>query len=471
MKADVSISSDAEAAYPLPDDCYDPSEKYPEYGGHVSDSKNDVYRMVRECLHGLGYDEGNYGTEKWNPLSEVIAKGDTVLVKPNWVLDHNNEKTYHDMECMVTNPSLIRAVLDYVVKALDGTGRIIVGDAPIQRCDLDALLESMNYNLIWKHYEDLGVKIEVMDFRGLVANVFNQTSSSNDKGILVSLTEDSAFYGCDESKIERMRVTNYPTKMMEEHHTVQHHEYYIHPAVLEADVIINLPKPKSHRMAGMTACCKNFVGANSRKECLPHHTIGAPETGGDEYWGKNNLHDMATMFTDKYNNLSYDHSYLALGYLAISMFFSKSGRLLTNEKFNNGCWHGNDTIWRTILDLNHIVRHSDKEGKICQDEQRRILNICDMIVSGEKEGPLTPSPKKVGAIVAGRDCYRTDYIIAKMFGFDPMKVKYLKNSSLSFDGISVYLDGKVVPQESVEYDDSWIIDPTIGWKDHIERQT
>ena len=40
--------------------------------------------------------------------------------------------------------------------------------------------------------------------------------------------------------------------------TVQ--EYCISEACLEADVIINLPKPKTHRKAGFTGALKNMIG-------------------------------------------------------------------------------------------------------------------------------------------------------------------------------------------------------------------
>lgn len=56
----------------------------------------------------------------------------------------------------------------------------------------------------------------------------------------------------------------------------------ISSCVMDADVIINVPKPKTHRIAGMTAALKNFVGINVRKEYLPHHTMGDHSTGGDE---------------------------------------------------------------------------------------------------------------------------------------------------------------------------------------------
>ena len=51
-----------------------------------------------------------------------------------------------------------------------------------------------------------------------------------------------------------------------------------------------MPKPKCHRKAGMTSALKNFVGANVRKEFLPHHTMGSIKEGGDEYFVTSKIH-------------------------------------------------------------------------------------------------------------------------------------------------------------------------------------
>ena len=58
---------------------------------------------------------------------------------------------------------------------------------------------------------------------------------------------------------------------------------------LEADVIINLPKLKTHQKAGITCALKNLIGINGNKEYLPHHRIGGFELGGDCYPGSSDL--------------------------------------------------------------------------------------------------------------------------------------------------------------------------------------
>src|SRR5208283_2541819 len=53
--------------------------------------------------------------------------------------------------------------------------------------------------------------------------------------------------------------------------------------VLDADLLINLAKMKTHEKAGLTGAMKNLVGVNGHKEFLPHHIKGSYFSGGDSY--------------------------------------------------------------------------------------------------------------------------------------------------------------------------------------------
>jgi uncharacterized protein (DUF362 family) len=121
---------------------FSPHIKYPEYPwgeDTLAKEDNPVYESIRECFHIAGYDKEHYGMPEWNPLREVIHPGDAVLLKPNWVNHKNkNESVNDNLACLVTTPSVIRAILDYVVLALGETGKIIVGDAPMQGCVMQA---------------------------------------------------------------------------------------------------------------------------------------------------------------------------------------------------------------------------------------------------------------------------------------------------------------------------------------------
>jgi uncharacterized protein (DUF362 family) len=137
---------------------------YPEYiwsNVDISNEKNHIYEMVRNCLIGLKMDADNFNTENWNPFREFIKEGDTVVIKPNWVLHYNKNKkiTHNSLECLITHPSVVRAITDYCLLALNGTGRIIIGDAPMQGCDLDRLIKVSGYENLFSFYNQRSIKV------------------------------------------------------------------------------------------------------------------------------------------------------------------------------------------------------------------------------------------------------------------------------------------------------------------------
>ena len=270
-----------------------PSTAYPEYlfKKDISEEKNDVYDGVRETLRLYGADSEHYGTEEWNPLKNLIQPGDNVLLKPNMVMDYN--RSGGGTDCLFTQPSIVAAVLDYVFIALKGSGKVTVGDAPMQECKFQKLIEESGYQELIQFYKEKGLDIELVDFRELTTEVKggvrHQTINKNGKGTIVDLKEESEFAIYNQEHLDRLRITNYSPDRLAKHHCEGRHEYYVSDYVLNADVIINMPKPKTHRKAGVTIALKNLVGINVRKEFLPHHTVGSVEEGGDEYKKKSKI--------------------------------------------------------------------------------------------------------------------------------------------------------------------------------------
>lgn len=102
-----------------------PSIKYPEYiFDEISNEKNYIYDMFRETLKLYGYDEGNYNTSQWNPLGELIIPGNTVLIKPNLVMD-KNRISENGTDCLFTHPSVVAAVIDYICIAFSQSGGVV----------------------------------------------------------------------------------------------------------------------------------------------------------------------------------------------------------------------------------------------------------------------------------------------------------------------------------------------------------
>ena len=391
-----------ETKYPSTGNGFAPSKPYPEYRWNdVAEAENEVYDMVRECLHGYGLDEGHYGTKEWNPLGDIIQKGDTVVLKPNWVEDEN-ENRKGGIECLVTHASVIRAMIDYAYIALEGTGKLIVGDSPMPDCDFDNLMEKAGYNALWKSCRERGIQLEVKDFReDIVTGFANEVKQTDGRSeMIIDLGNDSLFAD-SEYNIGKYRNGIVDARLMNEfYHTKGHHRYGINRTLIEADVIINLPKPKTHRKAGYTAALKNYIGICSRKISIPHNVMGNEREGGDTYYGPKFIFETEQRMRDVQNTLQTKQRH-ALGFIVkcARIPFWAFRRLTHKRYFGTGNWYKNDTIWRSILDINRIILYADKEGRLTDQPQRRFFSLGDMIVAGHRNGPLGPSPIEIGVLL------------------------------------------------------------------------
>lgn len=470
-------------SYPGSFDAFSPSEEYPEYlWKEMSVKKNTVYDMVRSALWGLELDKENYGTGYWNPFKHIIKAGDTVLVKPNMVMHVNGANG--DMDCLITHPSVVRAVLDYVCIALKGSGKIILGDAPMQLCDYDNLIEEQGYREIINFYKSHNVSIDLCDFREITAqfekgNLRVKTRLQEDRVFSVDL-KNRSFHAEKDHLFSLRRITNYDCKDLIKYHCENSHIYKIIDHALQADVIINMPKPKTHRKAGMTGALKNMVGVIGNKNCLPHHMKGAVEERGDEYYSKNIWKRLMTNTQEKLDSKSKSSIksfYLRLLRKMLSEIVKRNDR----DLFSEGSWYGNDTIWRTILDINRILIYSDKKGQLQDTPQRKMFVLGDMINCGEGEGPLLPENKWVGIIVAGNNFWEVDNTIAEIMKFSQDQIPYIVNAPLAKE---FPLTGKIDDRNKICVRSNikginGIVDieklgvpsfkPTHGWAGHIER--
>ncbi len=455
-----------------------PSEKYPEYiFDELSAEPNYVYRHIRSLLLNLNLDKNNFGTEKWNPFGEFILPGNKVVIKPNWVCEHN--PISEDISGLVTHSSVLRTVIDYVLIALKGEGEITIGDAAIQSADFGILQSKLEVERIIEFFKGkTEVRISVEDFRkevkvyGHAGEVLYHKINYDKKCIYVDLGNNS-YLAPIANKIRKFRVTNYDPSKMLEYHSNGRNIYIINKSVLNADAVIMIPKLKTHRKAGITCCMKNSVGINSSKDALVHHLKGSFTYGGDAYpsfnflkWMNENLYD----FREKSHRKSIQK-------LITTMIGINDG-LLKKLKMNTifeGNWYGNTTLWRMILDINNILFYSDKNGEIKEKKQRNVFYIVDSVVGGEKDGPLKPDNKFVGLLAGGKNPVLIDIVISKLIGFDYKKIpsisKAIENNSIGLsklyiDGLTVCLNGNNLKFSDLETVTRF--EPSMGWKNHIE---
>lgn len=487
---DFYINAVENSLYPSSDSYYNPDSAYPEYiwrSSDISMGKNNIYEMVRNSLIGLQMDAENFNTKNWNPLGELIKKGNTVVIKPNWVMHYNKNKriTEYKLECLITHPSVVRAVTDYCLIALNGTGKIIIGDSPMQGCDLDMLIEISGYKDLFSFYNQKSIDIHPTDFRQYSTlvdknKVIHGRNYNYNEGVEVELGLESRLYS-NNSEIKKYKVSDYNEKITNKFHYKEKHTYMINKDVLSADVVINICKPKCHRLTGITAAVKNIVGITYDKSSLPHRTVGSKQDGGDEYLNNSLIKKMIGSILDK-KIIFEEQNKLRLSLLmrntyGLLYYFMK---LVSKDNYLLGSWYGNDTIWRTVLDLYHILIYSDKNGSMHNTHQRRVFNFADMIISGERNGPVSPEPKKLGIIIAGYDAVMMDRIVCGIMGFDYTKVPSVYNAINDFRLIQKETGGYLINSNLSEFNNKrinelhfplrWKFKPYDTWRGFIEKK-
>jgi hypothetical protein len=98
-------------------------------------------------------------------------------------------------------------------------------------------------------------------------------------------------------------------------------------------------------------------------------------------------------------------------------------RTIQGDSQRTGDWWGNDTCWRSGLDINKILLYGSSQGELCPVQMRSYFSLVDGIVGGEGEGPLMPSPKRAGVLLAGFDPLSVDVVATQVMGFDPDRVR------------------------------------------------
>jgi uncharacterized protein (DUF362 family) len=398
---------------------------------------NPVYEAVESLFASLGLDRARRGTPEWNPLGDLVAPGDRVIVKPNFVSSKNlNEKiTGEKLEASSTHGSLLRPVLEYALKAAGPRGKVTVVDTPVEGCEIEKVIGPLGITAVLEALMPVHSNLSFVDMRYFrVAPVMalddvRRFGRSWNLGMLVRTklpgdplgyravdVGDRSFFvgrGVPERALCFHRSHRHTPVA---HHTGGLHEYGIPNTVLDADVVINVPKMKTHKKTGVTLSLKSVIGLSSEKYWLPHFTGGDPSVGGDEY-------DRSQHWSERIENrlsrlpLPGDHSLIA-----------RAPRVGRAPKVIDGSWEGNDTLWRTILDLNLILFYGTREGRIAAEPQRRYLTIVDGIVGGEGEGPLGATPVHSGLLVGGFDPALVDHEVTRAMGFPPDAVAQIRRA-------------------------------------------
>jgi uncharacterized protein (DUF362 family) len=466
----VVITETASTAY---DDVCELEEAPELPAGVVS---NVAQAAVRRLLRDWGLDKSRFGSTDWNPVGDLVAKEARVVLKPNWVLHFNQSGS--SLDCLITHSSVIEAVAQYV--AINQPVHITIGDAPVQGCDFSSLVESCGLNQIAARInQEFGVRCEIVDFRRTVlegATIGGHRSENRrheSNYVLFDLADQSLLEPLNWDP-GQLRVTMYNPDYLNRTHTRGRHQYLIAREVIEADLVLNLPKLKTHKKAGITGALKNLVGINGNKEYLPHHRKGGSKSGGDCYEGSSWLKLSAENMYDVANRRS--EGVLQTVAAQSAQVLLKTAAVFSGDTNLEGSWYGNDTVWRMALDLQRIVRHGCLDGSLRSVPQRTVVSITDAIVAGEGEGPLANTPKLCGFVSGGLNTAALEWVHARLMGFDPEKIPIVREAfgpfsfplaSFTPDEIKVLLEGETISAASVIPKDDPFVPPR-GWQGHCE---
>ena len=432
--------------------------------------KDEIAAAVGRISHRLGWGDESA------PFERVVPSGARVLIKPNWVM-HRNKGPW-GIEPLLTHESLIRTVAEAALRS--PAAEIVVGDAPLQSCDFEELLRTTGLGR-WSE----NLRAREARFGGV--HDFRRTKCVFREGLRVPFEDQSPmenfvlFDLATESLLEEItngrrsfRVTRYNPALMAKTHAPGKHQYLVARHVMEADLIINLPKLKTHRKAGVTCALKNLIGINGNKEYLPHHRVGGSESGGDCYPGRSATKRALEYAHDCENATDFHLS---------ARFWNGVRRVLSfglnrqgDELGVDGAWSGNDTIWRTCLDLNRILLYGRPDGTLANTPQRQVIHLTDAVVAGQGDGPLSPEPLDLGLLLGSNSAVATDYVGARLLGYEPSRIPIVKHAFeiahwpiTSFAPSDVQLIGDLGEGAADESIDPaalrYSVDYPVGWRD------
>jgi hypothetical protein len=377
-------------------------------------------------------------------------------------------------------------VLDYIVIALRAQGRITVCDSPLQSASFDGILEDGAIPEIVAAYAHLpGLHVRYLDLRrfetSLDATMSRQAGIRALEGDPLGYTEiDLGFNSyleelCARDPGIRLVVGDYSEDITNRNQRLGLHRYVIPNTILGSEVFVNVPKMKTHCKTGITGALKNLVGINDDKACLAHFRKRTHDTPGDEASGHWHL-ARAALFVDANLKRAVPEPvwkvmravwtrYKRRVYRRVDAGGPARIHLLTA----GGSWYGNDTLWRTIYDLNTILFFADKDGRLRSEPQRGYITFVDGIVACEGEGPLHGTRRPAGTVILGDDPVSVDACMARLMGFDPAKIPLLcqagriraSHAFSCWNGENDAFDaGDSVPLKPFV--------PPLGWRHHIE---
>jgi uncharacterized protein (DUF362 family) len=412
-----------------------------------------------------------------------------IVLKPNWVL-HQTDPAF-PIEALVTDARVIEAAVEACLDIYPGAESILVADCPLQYADWPRMIEQCGLGAMIRRLEErAGEKLRFCDLRREIfvleeGNFMaaGAPAQGDPKGYREVELGGWSHLEAISDQADLFAVNDYSSSVTRSNHGKGSHRYLVSQSILEADLFINLPKWKSHQKSGITCALKNLVGVNVDKAYLPHFRRGAPKWGGDEFRDEQRwLYYAQTRLRERFQKQSkVAYKLLKPGWELIKKARGIETRMTGRAPGRNfylagGSWHGNQTIWRMIYDLNFIVQCVDMGGRIHSLPQRHYFCIVDGLVSGEGNGPLQPLPRTTDWLVFGGDPFQIDAALSWFMGFDSSRIPLIDRrgefagpvwGDFAWAELAVEMDG--IEQRVMESPINFGFAPPPGWRNYIER--
>jgi uncharacterized protein (DUF362 family) len=380
--------------------------------------------LIREAIASAGYDVGSSA----GPFAQIVDQGARVLVKPNWVIHRNLDGG--DNRCVTTDPVFLEVVLQEVARARPAA--IVVADSPVLFCAFDTLVPRAYRERLTAQCP---VPLTFIDLRRTEAagDAMSRGVNTNlrpiDRYVLFDLGRDSLLEPVSDER-PRFRLNDYDDRELARAHHRGCHRYLLCKEAFEAEVVLSVPKLKTHHKVGLTGALKALVGLNGNKDYLPHHRRGGSATGGDSYRGFNPLLELAEHTLDLANRNINRSAYHPLKRMAVGLehFARRRGAPPIC-----GEWSGNDTAWRMALDLNRILMYGDVHGALQPSRQRLFYSLTDALIAGQGNGPLRPTPLPLGAVTFGSNPAYVDLVHAALLRMDARRLPLIKHAADLFE--------------------------------------
>ncbi len=366
-----------------------------------------------------------------------------VFLLCNFVYHRRPSESQDAYDAKTTHPSVVRLALNALLEASkERSVHVSIGNSPLQSASWERIVRDSRLDELVSQFHGVRPEffVELVDLRmnvqprELEAMSSQRYDEDSNEIIHIDLARDSMLEGLDGK--HEYRVLDYPEERIRRVHGPGRHVYSIHRRILEADLIVSIPKLKTHEKVGMTAGIKGCVGIVAHKDCLAHHRVGAAQDGGDEYPRHSRLRLIQTALHHKLYAMPLNRTTWLLRLLDRSL---RKLSFLTGA-VASGSWRGNDTAWRMSIDLARITMYGTTAGTMSESPQREHFLLTDGIIAGEGQGPLDPTPVHFGWLAFSRDLAVGDLANALVMGFRGDELPIVREA-LKLKRYPIALDG------------------------------